>query len=204
MAAILRPIENKYFLGSPITGRYVDGMLKLWSYVTLDNGEYKVITEADDEYLYSYTCPLEKADYVLYYLNSYGGWNSFVIEGTTVKKENITQYTTDKVFDNTTYEFEKDRYVSEINTSYELNTGLLSDVEAANLSKNLISSNKVYLHSLNEGYITNGVDWYAIPNFIKPVVITDTSVVYQTYTTNGKKLAQYKISVSDSQSKIRK
>lgn len=204
MAKILVPIENKYFLGSPITGRYVDGMLKLWSYVTYEDGQYKVITESKDEDMYSYTCKLDKANYVLYYLNSYGGWNSFVIEGTVLKKDNITQYTTDKVFDNMTYDFEKDRYVAEIQTAYELNTGLLRDYEAANLAKNLISSNKVYLHSLGEGYITNGVDWYNIPPFIKPVVITDTSVSYQTYQTNGRKLCQFKINVADSQNKIRR
>ena len=204
MAKILVPIENKYFLGSPINGRFVDGMLKLWSYVTYEDGQYKVVTESKDEDMYSYTCPVDKANYVLYYQNSYGGWNSFVVEGTVVKKDNITQYTTDKVFDNNTYQFEKDRYVSEIQTGYELNTGLLNDYQSANLAKNLLSSNKVYLHCLGEGYITNGVNWYSIPSFIKPVVITDTSITYQTYQTNGKKLANYKINVVDSQTKLRK
>lgn len=204
MARILVPIENKYFLGSPINGRYAEGALQLWSYVTYSDGKYRVITESRDTEGYQYTCPVDKANYVLYYLNSYGGWNSFVIEGTVLKKDAITQYTTDKAFDNRTLQFEKDRYVSEISTSYELNTGYLSDWESANLAKNLIGSNKVYLHCLGEGYLTNGVDYFNIPSFIKPVVITDVNVSYQTYETNGKKLSKYKINVQDSQSKIRR
>ena len=204
MAKIKVPIENKYFLGTPINGRFCDGMLKLWSYVTLINNEYKVVNETTDEDMYSYTCPVDKANYVLYYQNSYGGWNSFVIEGTVVKRDTITQYTTDKIFDNNTYQFEKNRYVSEIQTSYELNTGLLNDIQATNLARNLISSNKVYLHCLNEGFLTDGVDWFNIPSHIKPVIITDTSATYQTYQTNGKKLCQYKITVQESQSKLRK
>lgn len=204
MSKILVPIENKYFLGSPINGHYTDGMLKLWSYVTREGNTYKEYTYSTDEDRYQYTCGVDKGNYALYYLNSYGGWNSFLIEGNVIKKDRITQFTTDKVFDNMRYDFEKDRYVSEIQTSYELNTNYLSDAESANLAKNLLSSNKVYLHVLGEGYITNGVDWYNIPSFIKPVIITDVNVTYQTYAGNNRKMAQYRINIEDSQTKIRK
>ena len=72
-----------------------------------------------------------------------------------------------------------------------MNTHYLSDEEAANLSKNLVGSNMVYLHNLMDGTI-------------RPVIITDTQVTYQTYQTNGKKMAQYKINIVESQSKIRR
>ena len=55
----------------------------------------------------------------------------------------------------------------------------------------LVGSIKVYLHNIDEGWV-------------KPVVISDSNVDYQTYTTNGRRLSQYKITVQESQSKIRK
>lgn len=131
------------------------------------------------------------AEYGLYYVNARGGWDAFAIQGTGLKKDNVTQYTTDRSFNNTTREFEANRYLAEIKTSYELNTHYLTDEQAENLSKNLLSSNLVYIHNLKDGTI-------------KPVIITDNAITYQTYQTNGKKLAQYKISVTESQSKIRR
>jgi hypothetical protein len=128
---------------------------------------------------------------VLYYLNSYGGWDAFVIEGNTTKKDTFTTYTTDRAYNNNTLEFENNKYVQEIKTTYVMNTGLLTDEQSKNLAKNLIGSIKVYLQNVEEGWT-------------KPVVITDSSVDYQTYATNGQKLSQYKITVQESQSKIRK
>ena len=75
--------------------------------------------------------------------------------------------------------------------AYEINTGFLTDEQAANLSKNLIPSKEVYLHFLND-------------NKIIPVLITDTSVTYQTYQTNNLQMPQYKINVKESQIKLRK
>ena len=128
---------------------------------------------------------------MLYYLNSYGGWDAFVIEGTALKKDAFTTYKTDQSYNNTTLQFETNKYVQEIKTSYELNTGLLSDEQSANLAKNLLGSVKVYLQNIEEGWI-------------KPVIITDSNATYQTYQTNGRKMCQYKINVQESQSKIRR
>lgn len=173
-------------LSRPINGRIVDGMLGWKTTVSaagtvFNNKNRNLYTVIDD------SCNKEWA---LYYLNSYGGWDSLLIEGSTIKKDTITQYTTDRVFDNTTLDYENYRYVAEIVTSYEMNTGWLTDEQSANLAKNLISSNNVYAHNLKEDRII-------------PVVITDTNVVYQKYNTNGGKLAQYKINIKESQSKLR-
>lgn len=172
-------------LSEPVNGHFVSGMLKPKTNVTASN--------AVRTYKSSGVYPVEVgcAEYVLYYLNARGGWDAFVIEGATVKKDTISQYKTDRTFDNNTYEFEANRYISEVKTSYEMNTNYLTDEESERLAKHLVGSNKVYLHNLNEGWI-------------KPVLIDDTSVVYKKYQTNGKKLSQYKINVSDSQMKIRK
>ena len=129
--------------------------------------------------------------YVLYYVNARGGWDSFCIQGSGLKKENITAYTTDRSYNNNTMEFEQMRNVTEIQTVYELNTHYLTDEQSENLVKNLLGSNLVYLHDFTDGVV-------------RPVVIQDKAVTYQTYQTNGKKLAQYKITVAESQIKHRR
>lgn len=172
-------------LSLPINGHYATGMLKPQSNVTASNN-VRIYKSTG-----SYPTLVKCNEYAIYYLNAKGGWDAFLFEGKCIKKDQITQYTTDKTFNNTTIEFENNRYVSEIKTSYELSTGLLSDGQSENFAKNLIGSNKCYLHNLKTGEI-------------KPVVITDNSVTYQTYQNNNKKFAVYKLQVSDSQMKIRK
>ena len=172
-------------LSQPIADKYISGMLKLNTKV--GSARYTSTTGSTP-----LTAELCCGDYGLYYVNRRGGWDAFAIQGTGVKSETITQYLTDKAFDNTNKKaFEANRYLSEIKTSYVLNTHYLSDEQAENLAKNLLSSNMVFLHNLIEGEII-------------PVIITDTAVTYQTYQTNGKKMAQYKIAVTESQSKLRR
>lgn len=170
-------------LSLPINGHYVDGMMKLKT--TVSSHQVKTYKSTG-----SYDVKVGCGD-VLYYLNSRGGWDAFVFEGNTTRNDKLTTYTTDQVYNNNTYEFEKNRYVSEIKTSYSLNTGYLSDDQSKNFAKNLLESNTCYLHKIDDGWI-------------KPVVISDTQVAFQTYQTNGRKLSQYKITVELSQSKIRK
>lgn len=170
-------------LSNPVCDTYAAGMRVL---TTRINSSRAVVTTASTP-----TKTNACAEYGLYYVNARGGWDAFAIQGTGVKKDSITQYKTDKSFNNTTREFEANRYLSEIKTSYTLNTHYLTDEQSENLAKNLFASNLVYLHNLKDGTI-------------KPVIITDTSVSYQTYQTNGKKLSQYKINVEESQSKLRR
>lgn len=176
-------------VSNPINGHYVSGMLKVRTY--RGTSSYYTTGSASSSTGLGYTTRVKCVPYVLYYLNSYGGWDAFAIEGTGVKKDAYTTYRTDQSYNNTTLQFETNKYVQEIKTSYELNTGLLSDEQSANLAKNLLGSIKVYLQNIDEGWI-------------KPVIITDSNITYQTYQTNGRKLCQYKINVQESQSKIRK
>lgn len=170
-------------LSHPIDGCYVGNMYKLH---TRYNGS--TVTTYKHNGAYS---KLVCADYALYYLNARGGWDAFAIQGYAKKTDNITQYTTDKAYDNTTLDFENDRYISEISTAYEMGTDWLTDEQSANLANNLIGSNKVYIHNLKTDKIV-------------PAVITDSSVTYQTFKTNGNKLCRYTIKLKESQNKIRK
>lgn len=176
-------------VSNPINGHFVPGMLKVRT--TRNSSSVTTQGSASSSTGLGYTTQVKCVPYVLYYLNSYGGWDAFAIEGTGKRKDTYTSYTTDQVFNNTTLEFETNKYVNEIKTSYELNTGLLSDYQGNNLAKNLLGSIKVYLQNIDEGWV-------------KPVIISDSSVSYQSYQTNGRKMCQYKITVTESQTKIRK
>lgn len=191
-----KPATGTTVVSAPINGHYTQGMMRLRT-TRISSPSPIVYTDgyvgnpgSADEY-YGYDVQVKCTPYVLYYLNSYGGWDAFVIEGNVVKKDTISSYSTDAPFDNTTLEFETSKYVNEIKTSYELNTSYLTDEQSENLAKNLIGSLRVYLHNIEEGWVA-------------PVVITDNSVTYQNYTNNGRKLASYKINVTASQSKVRR
>ena len=173
-------------LSRPINRRYVAGMYKMDT--TVDGKSGTVTNSLNGD---TYNVLADCGEYALYYLNAYGGWDALLIDGTVLKKSTITQYTTDKNYNNSRIEFEQTKYINEIQDAYEINTGFLTDEQAANLSKNLIPSKEVYLHFLND-------------NTIVPVLITDTSVTYQTYQTNNLQMPQYKINVKESQVKLRK
>ena len=173
-------------LSRPINGHYVAGMYKINTSV---DGQSGTVTNSLTEG--NYNVLADCGEYALYYLNAYGGWDALLIDGTVLKKSTIKQYTTDRNINNSRIEFEQTKYINEIQDAYEINTGFLTDEQAANLSKNLIPSKEVYLHFLNEDKLI-------------PVLITDSNVTYQTYQTNNLQMPQYKINVKESQIKLRK
>ena len=173
-------------LSRPINGHYVAGMYKMDTSV---NGQSGTVTNSLTAG--NYNVLADCGDYALYYLNAYGGWDALLIDGTVLKKSTIKQYTTDRNINNSRIEFEQTKYINEIQDAYEINTGFLTDEQAANLSKNLIPSREVYLHFISD-------------NKIVPVLITDNSVTYQTYQTNNLQMPQYKINVKESEIKLRK
>ena len=173
-------------LSRPINGRYVAGMYKMNTSV---NGQSGTVTNSLTGGAYNVLA--DCGEYALYYLNAYGGWDALLIDGTVLKKSTIKQYTTDRNINNSRIEFEQTKYINEIQDAYEINTGFLTDEQAANLSNNLIPSKEVYLHFLNDDKLI-------------PVLITDTSVTYQTYQTNNLQMPQYKINVKESEIKLRK
>lgn len=132
-----------------------------------------------------------KGDYALYYLNSYGGWDSFLIEGNVTRTDNATNYTYDSYVNNATIGFETNKYAVHISPSYTCYTSWLNDEQAANFAKNLLTTTQAYLHNLNSGEII-------------PVTVDATSASYKTYKNNGKKLVNYSFTVTESQSKLRR
>lgn len=174
-------------LSRPINGRITSGVFPITSKIV--NGEvYNYLTNVNG--LYSLADDICNAEWAIYYLNSYGGWDAFVFEGNGTKTDTITQWTTDRPFRNNTLDFENYRYVSEINTSYTIYTGWLNDEQSENFAKNLVGSNNVYLQNLKTGKMFSAV-------------ITDTKVTYQQMKTNKGKMACYALNIKESQNKLR-
>lgn len=130
-------------------------------------------------------------DAALYYLSSTGAWDAFLIEGAVKRTDKYTQQDYYKAFDNTTIEFGRRRYLTDIKRTWELTTGWLTDEEAERLADNLLPSTDVYLHLLDTDEIL-------------PVIITDTSAEHKTYENQKDQLVSYKINVESSQSADRK
>lgn len=180
-------------LSKPINGKSVNGMLMFYTYLDSDETVKTVISPSITDINNSSTTTLYKLDksnckpkYALYYLNRSGGWDSFLIEGKVVKKDTYKKYYIDKTYDNTSIDFGRVVYHNEIVTSYELHTGWLKDSESENLAFNLIPSNKIYLHNLED-------------DTIESVVITNTDVQYKTFRNQGNKLYNYTIGIECSQ-----
>lgn len=178
--------HNSNILSTPINGKCVDG--QLFFKTDIINDTVKTSIQRSPNALYSNI--LCDGRYVLYYLNRYGGMDSFVLEGKCVKTDNYTPYYITSTYDNNTTEFGKKIYHNDITSTYNLITGWLKDSESENLAFNLLSSNLVYLHDIKE-------------DKIMPVVITNTSVDYKTFRNQNNKLYNYTISVECSQKEHR-
>lgn len=128
-------------------------------------------------------------DAALYYLNSRGGWDAFLLP--YIKRvDKYTQQDYYKAYDNSTIEFGRKRFLTEITPTWELGTDWLSDEQAERLCRNLLPSTQVYLHTLDD-------------DIIRPVVIVDNQAEYKTYENQNNQLVSYKIKVEASQTDTR-
>ena len=130
-------------------------------------------------------------DFAIYYVGRKGGWNTFLFEGPCKKVDKLTDHKYNRAVNNTTINFENNKYRVDINARYELYTGLLTDEEAEIFAKDVISTPKMYLHNLKT-------------NEIIPAVVVDSQAEYKTFKNQGKKFVQYKLTVEESQTKYRR
>ena len=128
--------------------------------------------------------------YVLYYENAYGGIDALPIEGNTTASDKITAYTTKNQVRVPSSSFSNRRYLNEIQKTWELRTGYLSDLQASRMH-HLIESTMVYLYDI-------------AADEIYPVVIDENSLTYKTYKNQERKFFNYTFKVRESQDKIRK
>lgn len=167
-----------------VNGHYAAGQWRLNTSVT-SNTNTVTTTRANNSLYTEEVC----GDYILHYVGARGGWASFCFEGKCVKTDAITPHYFNKAFDNTTVEFEQGKYLSEISTTYKLNTGVLTEEQASRFAKNVISTPKAYLQILSEGKII-------------PVVITNNSAEFKL--DDGQNLITYELNVKESQTKLKK
>lgn len=130
-------------------------------------------------------------EWVLYYVNAFGGWDSLLIEGTAVERDDVTRHLREVEYDNRDIKNRgRQNYVNEISKSYTLNTSWLSDGESARMH-HLMNSTDVYLGNINSGEMI-------------PVIINNTTTEYKTYKSNGAKLVNYSIDVTIAQNRMRR
>lgn len=138
--------------------------------------------------------------YCLYFLNSFGGWESFLFKDSSIKKDNITNHNykqknvniTNKLLD---YDYINPLFMSGGNTIYnkeyketwDLQTGWINEEDSKRVNS-IMLSNMAYLHDLEEGTII-------------PVIVTNKTNEYKTYKNQNKKLLRYTISVEGTQEK---
>lgn len=128
-------------------------------------------------------------DYVLYYKNAFGGWDSLLLKA-NVKQSDELSYETYKKYPNSSTDFSRTTYMTTITPTWTLYTGILTDKQAEKMY-HLITSNAVYLHNLIKDEIT-------------PVNIDNNVFEHKSYKNNGNRMFQYEINCTASQDKYRK
>lgn len=146
-------------------------------YLTIGSRKFDVVTDC--------------GEWVLYYANAYGGWDSFLIEGSTRIADNLTRHTRETEYDNSEIlERGKEDYAIEIDKAYSLVTGWLADDESERMH-HLLNSVDVYLYNINSGEMM-------------PVILTNTQTEYKTFKGNGGKMVNYTIEATLSQERLRR
>ncbi|MBR1575862.1 MAG: hypothetical protein IJ654_05360 [Bacteroidales bacterium] len=127
----------------------------------------------------------------LYYRNPFGGWDSFLVEGSILASSDTERWTrTVRVADNTNREARAEQnYVNEIVQRRTLSTGPLTDNESAKMWY-LLESPDVWLHDFRTDSVV-------------PVILDDKSQAVKTYKTNGRRVSVYTINCHIARTDIR-
>ena len=129
--------------------------------------------------------------YALYYLNAYGGWDCFLVDGGDKTTDNYTRSTFKQEYDNT---LPSNRgtvnYLNTISRTISLGTGYMTDAESAKMH-HLVGSTNVYLYDI-------------MNDELRPVVMSTNSLVKKTYRNNGAQLVRYDFNVELAQQMSRR
>ena len=131
------------------------------------------------------------AKYALYYVNAFGGWDCFLIEGNTLEADTLKRFTREVVYDNRVISNRGiHNYVNEVTKGFTFQSGWLLADQGERMH-HLINSTFVYLYDIaNDDMI--------------PVTIPTTSCEYKTYKNQGNKLVNYTIQVEVAQNRVRR
>lgn len=131
------------------------------------------------------------AKYALYYVNAFGGWDCFLIEGNTLEADTLNRFTHEVEYDNRVISNRGIRnYVNEITKGFTFQSGWLLNDQGERMH-HLINSTFVYLYDIANGDLI-------------PVTIPSTTCEYKTYKNQGNQLVNYTIEVEVAQNRIRR
>lgn len=129
--------------------------------------------------------------YALHYVNSYGGWDTYLPAKYELMTDTYTRRTIKTEYDNGSSENRGERnYANEIARGIQFHTDTLTDEGAVNM-QHLIGSTCVYLQDLLTG------DIY-------PVVLTDASCACKSFRNQGGKRVSYTFNVRIAHDMIRR
>lgn len=130
------------------------------------------------------------ADYCLYYLNAYGGYDHLLIKGNSLMSESYTRTEVRRNELNTTLKHNRDIIATDISRKWQLHTDYLSDEQWA-LTHHLLGSPHIFLHNLNTGEVT-------------PVIITAHQADWKTYRNQGNRKSNLTIEVEEARTRVRR
>ena len=129
--------------------------------------------------------------YALYYLNAYGGWDCFLIEGNTLEADSLARHMMEVEYDNRSIENRGIRnYVNEITKGFTFHSGWLLGEQGERMH-HLLNSPNVYMYDM-------------VLQQMIPVTIPSTTCEYKNYKNNGNRLVDYTIQVEVAQNRIRR
>lgn len=161
---------------------------------TSGTARYNIAANSDIDHIVVGTLTYKIAagpEYALYYRNSLGGWDAFVIEGNVLESDEATRHTMEVRYDNGSESARGRRnYVNEVAKTYTMHTGWLDDAQSERMS-HLMQSTDVYLYDIAAGTM-------------RPVIVETNNLEHKTFKNNGRQLISYTIEASLAQNRIRK
>ena len=149
-------------------------------------GTVRISINGSDHYVVT-----DCARYALYYVNAYGGWDQFLIEGNDLEVDSLERFIREQEYDNTNIRNAgKVNYVNDITKTWTFNSGWLKDEQASRMH-HLLDSCLVYLCDISTG------------TFI-PVIVTTDVCDYKTRKNQGGRVVNYTFNVELAQNRIRR
>lgn len=174
------PYSQDYFISTLCMGDAVSSGITKY-YIT--NGDAKVMEWKPED---------ERCGYgALTYVNSLGGWDTFLFEYPINRKQDIDRQEWSTGTDYFSQDFDKQYLVKSISTTYSTVTGWLSDEQSRLMYDNLFASPVIYFQDFTDTSRT-----------LIPVYLTSTSWDEKTFR-NGRKLIQYELQFKESHIKLR-
>lgn len=129
--------------------------------------------------------------YALYYVNAFGGWDQFLLEGNDMMTDEVTRHIREVEYSNTLLVNRgMDNYVNEVKKTLTLYSGFLTDDQASRMH-HLLNSPLVYLCHIPSGDMI-------------PVIMKTNTCEYKTFSNQGNKMVNYTMQVEIAQNRIRR